>query len=37
MLDGDNGLIVESTDGGFHGYRGQLFYDLFKASVNRQA
>jgi len=37
MLDGDGGLIVEITDGAFHGYRGQLFYDLCKISVIRLA
>ena len=31
------GLIVEITDGAFHGYRGQLFYDLCKTSVIRLA
>lgn len=37
MLDGDGGLVVEITDGAFHGYRGQLFYDLCKMSVIRLA
>jgi NAD(P)-dependent dehydrogenase (short-subunit alcohol dehydrogenase family) len=31
------GLVVEVTDGAFHGYRGQLFYDLCKTSVIRLA
>lgn len=31
------GLVVEVTDGAFAGYRGQLFYDLCKASVMRLA
>lgn len=37
MLEGSGGLIVELTDGAFHGYRGQLFYDLCKMSVIRLA
>ena len=37
MLDGRGGLVVEVTDGAFHGYRGQLFYDLCKLSVIRLA
>ena len=37
MLEGNGGLIVEVTDGAFRGYRGQLFYDLCKASVMRLA
>lgn len=37
MLEGARGLIVEVTDGAFHGYRGQLFYDLCKMSVIRLA
>lgn len=40
MLDGaggPGGLVVEVTDGAFHGYRGQLFYDLCKTSVIRLA
>jgi NAD(P)-dependent dehydrogenase (short-subunit alcohol dehydrogenase family) len=37
MLEGRGGLIVELTDGAFHGYRGQLFYDLCKMSVIRLA
>ncbi len=35
--DGSGGVVVEVTDGAFHGYRGQLFYDLCKASVIRLA
>ncbi len=37
MLAGSGGLVVEVTDGAFHGYRGQLFYDLCKTSVIRLA
>lgn len=37
MLESDNGLIVEVTDGAFYGYRGQLFYDLCKMSAIRLA
>jgi len=37
MREGGDGLIVELTDGAFHGYRGQLFYDLCKTSVIRLA
>ncbi len=37
MLDGDGGLVVELTDGAFSGYRGQLFYDLCKATTIRLA
>ena len=37
MLEGRGGLVVEVTDGAFHGYRGQLFYDLCKTSVIRLA
>jgi NAD(P)-dependent dehydrogenase (short-subunit alcohol dehydrogenase family) len=37
MLEGAGGLVVEITDGAFHGYRGQLFYDLCKTSVIRLA
>lgn len=37
MLEGPGGLVVEITDGAFHGYRGQLFYDLCKMSVIRLA
>ena len=37
MLEGGRGLVVELTDGAFHGYRGQLFYDLCKTSVIRLA
>ena len=31
------GLVVEVTDGAFQGYRGQLFYDLCKATAIRLA
>lgn len=37
MLGRPGGLIVEITDGAFAGYRGQIFYDLCKASVSRLA
>lgn len=37
MLEGEAGLVVEVTDGAFRGYRGQLFYDLCKATVIRLA
>jgi NAD(P)-dependent dehydrogenase (short-subunit alcohol dehydrogenase family) len=37
MLEGDGGLVVELTDGAFHGYRGQLFYDLCKTATIRLA
>lgn len=37
MLGGDNGLIVEVTDGTSSRYRGSLFYDLAKSSVIRLA
>ena len=37
MLEGDGGLVVEVTDGAFHGYRGQLFYDLCKMAAIRLA
>lgn len=37
MLEGQGGLVVEVTDGAFAGYRGQLFYDLCKASAIRLA
>ncbi|HEX4196331.1 MAG TPA: SDR family oxidoreductase [Caulobacteraceae bacterium] len=37
MVEAGRGLIVEVTDGEFTGYRGQLLYDLVKASVNRLA
>lgn len=37
MLEGQDGLIVEVTDGAFAGYRGQVFYDLCKASAIRLA
>ena len=35
MVEAKRGLIVEITDGELNGYRGQLLYDLVKASVNR--
>jgi NAD(P)-dependent dehydrogenase (short-subunit alcohol dehydrogenase family) len=37
MVEAKRGLIVEVTDGEFSGYRGQLLYDLIKASVIRLA
>ena len=37
MVEADQGLIVEVLDGRHEGYRGQLFYDLTKASVARIA
>jgi NAD(P)-dependent dehydrogenase (short-subunit alcohol dehydrogenase family) len=37
MLERNQGLIVEITDGDFFGYRGNLFYDLVKLSVIRLA
>ena len=37
MIEADRGLIVEVMDGRHQGYRGQLFYDLAKASVVRLA
>ena len=37
MIEAGRGLIVEVTDGELPGYRGQLLYDLVKASVNRLA
>lgn len=37
MLESPGGLVVEITDGAFHGYRGQLFYDLCKTSAIRLA
>ncbi len=37
MLERGRGLIVEVTDGEFSGYRGQILYDLVKASVIRIA
>ncbi len=37
MLAEKGGLVVEVTDGAFHGYRGQFFYDLCKTSVIRLA
>jgi len=37
MVEADRGLIVEVMDGRHQGYRGQLLYDLAKASVARLA
>lgn len=37
MIEGDDGLIIEITDGDSYGYRGNLFYDLVKTSVIRTA
>lgn len=37
MVARGGGLVVEITDGEGEGYRGSLFYDLAKASVNRLA
>ena len=37
MVEAKRGLIVEITDGALNGYRGQLLYDLVKASVIRLA
>jgi NAD(P)-dependent dehydrogenase (short-subunit alcohol dehydrogenase family) len=37
MVKRKSGLIIEVTDGITSGYRGSLFYDLAKASVNRLA
>ncbi|HWA61603.1 MAG TPA: SDR family oxidoreductase [Caulobacteraceae bacterium] len=37
MVEAGRGLIVEVTDGEHAGYRGQLLYDLVKASVIRLA
>ena len=37
MVEAGRGLIVEVTDGELSGYRGQLLYDLVKATVNRLA
>lgn len=37
LLASDHGLIVEITDGVSHRYRGSLFYDLIKSSLNRLA
>jgi NAD(P)-dependent dehydrogenase (short-subunit alcohol dehydrogenase family) len=35
MVAQKSGLIVEITDGNLGGYRGQVLYDLVKASINR--
>ncbi len=37
MVERGQGLVVEITDGDFHGYRGNLFYDLVKIGVIRLA
>jgi NAD(P)-dependent dehydrogenase (short-subunit alcohol dehydrogenase family) len=37
MVEAKRGLIIEVTDGALNGYRGQLLYDLVKASVVRLA
>ena len=37
LADGERGLVVEVTDGAFAGYRGQIYYDLCKASAIRLA
>jgi NAD(P)-dependent dehydrogenase (short-subunit alcohol dehydrogenase family) len=37
MVEAGRGLIIEVTDGAMNGYRGQLLYDLVKASVIRLA
>ncbi len=37
MVEADCGLIVEVIDGHFAGYRGQILYDLVKASLARLA
>ena len=37
MIERDEGLIIEITDGDSYGYRGNLFYDLVKTSVIRTA
>ncbi len=37
LIASDNALLVEVTDGVSERYRGSLFYDLAKASVNRLA
>lgn len=37
MIESDRGLIVEVIDGHFAGYRGQILYDLVKASLKRLA
>ena len=37
MIEADRGLIVELIDGHFAGYRGQILYDLVKASLARLA
>ena len=37
MVEADRGLIIEVIDGHFAGYRGQILYDLVKASLARLA
>jgi NAD(P)-dependent dehydrogenase (short-subunit alcohol dehydrogenase family) len=37
MVERNSGLIVEITDGDFHGYRGAFFYDLAKSGAIRLA
>lgn len=37
MVEADRGLIVEMIDGHFAGYRGNILYDLVKASLARLA
>jgi NAD(P)-dependent dehydrogenase (short-subunit alcohol dehydrogenase family) len=37
MVEANRGLIVEVIDGHFEGYRGQILYDLVKASLARLA
>ena len=37
MIEANKGLIVEVIDGHFQGYRGQILYDLVKASLARLA
>ena len=37
MIEQGHGLVIEITDGDFHGYRGHLFYDLVKVGVIRLA
>ena len=36
MIEQGHGLVIEITDGDFHGYRGHLFYDLVKVGVIRR-
>jgi NAD(P)-dependent dehydrogenase (short-subunit alcohol dehydrogenase family) len=37
MVEANRGLIIEVIDGHFAGYRGQILYDLVKASLARLA